>query len=98
MYIVYAARFGEHHKSMNNKYTIINWFYQNKYYFLDILIISAELFHVLTALLLRLETTPSYVIPGMIICLPGFLTKGFVALIRFIDCIKKTAALDMNNN
>ena len=27
MYLVNAAKIGAHHKSINNKYTIINWFY-----------------------------------------------------------------------
>ena len=34
----------------------------------------------------------------MILCFPGFALKATVALIRFIDCVKKIVAQDEKKN
>ena len=52
------------------------------------------MFHILTALYLRSDKTQIYVITGMILSLPGFLMKAFVASVRFVDCVKKIGEQD----
>lgn len=80
MFTYISSRSGKYHKYLRTKYTLLNWFYGNTYYFLDIIVVCTEVFHALYFFKVRLNYSSKILNNILILLFPGLFLKGYVGV------------------
>ena len=94
MHTINANLFGLYHKKMRHEFHLLDFYYQNRYYFLDILVATTEIFYGFIAIYVRSESVSIRIIIIISVCFIGYSAKALICVMRFIDGVKKLADFD----